>query len=281
MQPSRVRLLVAGLSLTSLAAAQDRVTLDAPSGASAPVFQASGDLRLPIADGPSQTHQLDDVSDDVPLPVPENGAAGAVGDALTTPAGGDPFFLGFAGGKYYPPVGENVDPLLVERAGAAYDAARPSEDTYAFVMFAQRITAERRALLEQQGARILGFHPHYTLRVALPPTSIEAVAALDFVRWIGTPRDEQKLHPHLVQALTASPNALHDIHVNVYDSDLGPSAVYVPLGSAQEGAPEGVAQSLRPRCGGFPYGGHPSDSVSARGSGSRAPDEKIWRIEAH
>ena len=74
--------------------------------------------------------------DGVPLPIPAVGQVGENGDEILQPASGDPYFLGFTGGKYYPPANELVDPLILDRYQPGMDS-RPGDFTYAFVMFSK------------------------------------------------------------------------------------------------------------------------------------------------
>ena len=57
------------------------------------------------------------------------------GDVMVEPASGDPFFLGFAAGPYYPPADERIDPELLAQVQSFYTDGRPSAETYAFAMF--------------------------------------------------------------------------------------------------------------------------------------------------
>ena len=49
------------------------------------------------------------LDDSVPLPVRPVVVASDRGDRVIAPASGDPFFLGFAAGNYFPPSGEVLD----------------------------------------------------------------------------------------------------------------------------------------------------------------------------
>ncbi len=132
-----------------------------------------------------------------------------------------PHFLGFVASSYYPPQGERVDPLLASQVRLEPVDGRPAPTSYGFVMFERRITPERLAVLEELGCRVLGRHPHYCVKVALPPERIDEVAALDFVRWIGAPRATQKFHPALLQrAQQAGDGERLEMYVSVYESDL-------------------------------------------------------------
>jgi subtilisin family serine protease len=165
------------------------------------------------------------LDDSVPLPVAPVVSPSDGGDQRVAPASGDPFFLGFAAGDYYPPPGELLDPLLLASLPARYDDGRPAAETYAFVMFDKRITAEREQELADLGVRVLAFHPHYTLKVALPLSALESVAALDFVRWVGVARPWQKVHPRLAQELQGAGDSALDVYIDVFDSDLGSASV--------------------------------------------------------
>jgi hypothetical protein len=48
-----------------------------------------------------------------PRPVPAVWKEGADGDQRVEAASGDPFFLGFAAGRYFPPATERIDPELI------------------------------------------------------------------------------------------------------------------------------------------------------------------------
>jgi hypothetical protein len=166
------------------------------------------------------------------------------GDVLIEAAHEDPFFLGFAGGSYYPPEEERVDPLLAAGLRASYEDGRPAQETYAFVMFGKRITPARVAELENAGARVLGFHPQSCVKVALAPVAVDAVAALDFVRWIGVPRASQKVHPVLANALANAGEPLQ-LYVSVHDSDLCAASAFTPIGTSGAGGPEGMVEPRR------------------------------------
>src|SRR5688572_10278687 len=95
-----------------------------------------------LGGGDPHTAELDD---SVPLPVPARVHSTAAGDTNVEPASGDPFFLGFAGGKRFPLPYEHIDPLLAQAASQAFAAGRT--ETFAFVMFQRRITRARIAEL--------------------------------------------------------------------------------------------------------------------------------------
>ena len=158
-------------------------------------------------------------------------------------------YLGFAAGRYVPPAEERIDPLLAARVAqlqqVSQPAGRPTNEVYAFVMFSRRITDERKARLEASGARILGFHPGYNLKVALAPAALEDVAALPFVRWIGEPRPWQKVHPVLATQLAdpAAPSQV-DVVVSVFESDLSDASTFEAIGALELAQPA-TAATLR------------------------------------
>jgi hypothetical protein len=220
-----------------------------PNSGAARGDQAAPQLVDP--DAPVPAPAVEELDDSIPLPIPAVYAPGEKGDVLVAPPSGDPFFLGFAAGNYFPPEGERIDPQLVAQVQASYADGRPDARTYAFAMFERRINAERIAELEALGARVLEFHPHYALKLALPVSAIDAVAAHPAVRWLGVPRGWQKLHPALVeQAQLAPANRPLEIVINVYESDLGPDskpvlgnapALVAPGGAATNGEAQPLA----------------------------------------
>ncbi|MCC6409865.1 MAG: S8 family serine peptidase, partial [Planctomycetes bacterium] len=202
--------------------------------------------------GTHTEYALDESSldDSVPLPEQAEYAPGADGaDVLVKPAGGDPYFLGFAAAKYYPPKDELIDPELVSALRASYADGRPTDETYAFVMFQKRMTRARVAALEAAGARVIEFHPHYCLKVAFSADELDSIAALDFVRWIGVPRAAQKVHPNMAKAITALRDGeLIEAQISVFDSDLNASSTSTVAGAVEAGGPDG-AKAMTPPVG--------------------------------
>ncbi len=179
--------------------------------------------------------QLDD---SVPLPIRAVVEEGVDGDRIVSPAKGDPFFLSFIAGPYTPPANELADPSMLTVQDRITDA-RPGNETYGMVMFQKRITEERIAQLKQMDCRILGFHPHYTLKVAIPMDRILDVSTLDFVRWVGTPRDWQKVHPSLRSATAGkASNELQDMYISVYESDMNENSTVERFGTYQSITPD-------------------------------------------
>jgi hypothetical protein len=224
--------------------ARSEAELAPSSGASR---EGAGVLRLVPDGAPVPTEHIEALDDAIPLPSAKQVNSGIDGDQVTEPESGDPFFLGFAAGPYFPPAGERVDPALYAQAATSYMGGRPNAETYAFAMFNKRITPERVAELEALGARVLQFHPFYTLKLAVPATSIDSVANHPAVQWLGTARAWQKIHPVLALELAhASPNRPIDVWINLFESDLNsqsrpvmgvPATSVNPDGSVLESTP--------------------------------------------
>jgi hypothetical protein len=243
--------LCASLALTGFAlAAQGPVA--GPSAATSPSEPSLRSLDPALA-----AQAVPDVRDGgspPPIDVAGDDLVPGAGDGETK-ADGSPWFLGFVAHDHYPPADERIDPLLLSQARIEPADGRPAPTSYAFVMFARRITAARLATLEALGCRVLGRHPHYTVKVALPPERIDAVAALDFVRWIGAPRATQKVHPSLARRVDATPaGETVEMYVSVYESDLNPEStrevVAMPIETGPgvepaEGDPRHAATALR------------------------------------
>ncbi len=228
------------------------VTVSDPPSAVTP-DDAALEVREPVgglSGGPYSMLPIERLDDAIPLPEPAVYSEGENGDELVAPAKGDPFFLNSAAGPHYPPADERIDPRLV--ASFADSSANPSNERYAFVMFAKRITDERLAELERLGVRFLGFHPHYTLKAAVTAEALEALAEHDAVRWVGLARPWQKRHPALARRVESADAAeLLDVWINVFDSDLCEASTSAPAGSGEYGGPDGsvvpLDETLAPR----------------------------------
>lgn len=192
---------------------------------------AAAQAPAPAQFTPPQSELADGRQPSVPVASFDGGAPTVV-DVLVSDAvpgagdgdakdGASPYYLGFVAQDYYPPQDERVDAKLLAEVRPDPRDGRPAPTSFGFVMFSKRITKERLDVLAALGCRVLGRHPYYTVRVALPPTSIDEVAALDFVRWIGSPRAAQKVHPSLARRIaTGADGELHEMYVSVYESDL-------------------------------------------------------------
>jgi hypothetical protein len=185
--------------------------------------------------------------DSVPLPNPPLYEVGDAGDREVAPASGDPYFLGFAAGKHFPPAGERLDPELAQIVATLPRDGRPEARTYAFVMFSKRMTEERVRELESLGAKVIEFHPFYTLKVSFDPARIDQLASLDFVRWIGAVKTWQKLHPDLSARLgETQAGETIAVHINVFESDLCADSTRVLVAPAMESDPDGVTKRGNP-----------------------------------
>ncbi len=191
-------------------------------------------------------------NDDVPRPAPPSFEPGDDGDRLAAPASGDPFYLGFLGGKHYPPADERLDPRLLDAAVRAEFDARGHAQSYGFVMFSKRMTRERVAVLESLGVRVLDFHPFYTLKAALTAEQAAQVAQLDFVRWVGAAQPWQRVDPRLAAELDRlAPGESLELHVSLFESDLCEASTSQPVGTVEhadrDGAPRSGDASQLPR----------------------------------
>jgi hypothetical protein len=224
--------------------------------ASTPMLPPGATLGTNAGSGVVESAILDD---SIPLPIAAAAETTPQGDVRRSPASGDPYFLSFAGGTYAPPSGERIDPALLAALQSVYPDGRPSPTAYAFVMFDRRITPGRLAELELAGARVLGFHPWYAVKIAVPPMLLDQVAALPFVHWVGVARPIQKLHPELAKlVLQSEPGASLDVYVSVFDSDLcaastpldGPEPVLADRAGERAGA-AGAPSATRVRSNGW------------------------------
>lgn len=200
---------------------------------------AAQGLPGPVA-APSPSDQQHDGGAPQILDVELTDTVPGPGDGDTKDSG-SPHFLGFVAGAYYPAADERVDPRLLGEIRLEPSDGRPEATSFGFVMFSKRITAARLGALEALGCRVLGRHPHYTVKVAFPPRQLDQIAALDFVRWIGAPRAWQKIHPSLQRRCDAAGDGvLVDMYVSVYESDssadasaeFGPAPMVVDAGEA-------------------------------------------------
>ncbi|MDF1838113.1 MAG: S8 family peptidase [Planctomycetota bacterium] len=243
--------LVGILSMAAAAWAQDATTQGEVSTETAakvtPVTATSqlpGNVQVAEEDlrsepqNPEATIVKVDLDDSIPLPIPAVIEASPEGDVVVEKASGNPFFLSFIAGPYTPPVDELVDPALLQMDGNFGDA-RPGNETYAMVMFQKRITDQRLEELKAMDCRILGFHPHYTIRVAIPVDRVLDVSTMDFVRWVGAPRTWQKVHPAMRGEVKGmSQVAPLDMYVSVFESDMNENSVAERFGSVSGVTPE-------------------------------------------
>jgi len=235
----------AALAFTALAAPAATQDAHAPRRASVPPTElrqaeaTPGNAGQDLTGGAVRWVPITEHVDGAPLPRAERWQDGAEGDVYVGPASGDPHFLGFAAGRYTPAAGERIDPALVARFAGLGGDGRPAPETYAFVMFEQRITAARVAALEALGARVLGHHPHNCVRIALREGSLAGLSSLEFVRWIGLAESWQKVHPALTAELADNAQDVFHIVVNVFESDLSDLSVKRPFGAVALTSPEG------------------------------------------
>lgn len=154
-----------------------------------------------------------------------------------------PHFLGFAGRLYHPPAGERLDPRLARRAREASGG----QQTYAYVLFEERIDASSLEFLCAEGAEPLGYHPHNACAARLPLTLVERLSTHPVVRWIGWAQPDQKLHPALIGELERTQTgALLPITIDLFESELSASSERELLALPSETTVEGVERAGNP-----------------------------------
>lgn len=162
----------------------------------------------------------------LPRPIPQVVRPGKDTDEVLAEASGDPHFLGFANGKFYPPSNERVDARLAEALLAGFDDERPSQETYAYVMLEKRISPETIRSLEETGARVLGYYPYQAVRVALDLSSFSILSNHPDVRWLGLPQTEHKFGRNLLAWLGVHQSGEQvALHVGVYEDDQNEDSV--------------------------------------------------------
>lgn len=89
-----------------------------------------------------------------------------------------PYRLSYVAGDYVPPAGERVDPALLQ----AMAARGGGGETYGFVMFAGRITSDKRARIEATGVVLRDHHTFNAMTATIPfARSRRAVPSADRV----------------------------------------------------------------------------------------------------
>jgi len=247
-------------------------------GPSAPRLQTDAFLGEPSA-APAV---LDDA---VPLPIPEEMGPSPEGDQVLRPASGDPFFLGFASGAYYPIQTEQIDPELVDAFGRALTDGRPTDEIYGFVMFEKRMTEDRVDQLESLGVRVLGFHPHYCLKAAIPIAQLDSVATMPFVRWVGVAKEWQKLHPAMNAVLAdTQPGDVIKVWITVFDSDLNEASTAESLGVPSLMSPGGIQEVTPEAAGNLPArwmsNGWMQDVLEQHGVAIRSYTKQTYTFES-
>ena len=232
-------------SLTSFGLNAQQVSnplLPAAEPARAPASEAGPGVT--VAGGEVRILPIESRDQSPRLPNPAVVRASDDGDMLIEPKSGDPYFLGFAAGAYYPPEGERIDPELIAAISTERRDGRPTPETYAYVMLQGRITEDVVGKLEARGARVLGYHPSNSLKVAVRTAAALNLSEMPEVRWIGVPKDWQKMHPVLSRELAGKFEDPHaedvDIYISVYDSDLNEKSVSEAVGSARILDPQGL-----------------------------------------
>ncbi|MHC4263479.1 MAG: S8 family serine peptidase, partial [Planctomycetota bacterium] len=241
-------IFIAGLA-PSLAWAQDLGSTEEPGGskplpavsaisiAGAEALERKPERRPGIDGGTPFIREASKYDPELPRPIPRSFQPGAEGDTLLSEESGDPYFLNFASGKFHPAPGERVDPRLAERLIGGFDDDRPAEVTYAYVILDQRISPKTIEALEETGARVLGFHPHQAVTVALDLASLSLLSEHPAVRWLGYADTEHKLGRGLLEVLAAAESGERvPLYVSVFEDDRNPDTI-------REAGPKGLSNT--------------------------------------
>ncbi len=221
---------------------QVRLVASDPPGLEAPAPDALEPLQL-NADGGAVPILDVELPDAAPLPDPARFAPGERGDVLLAPASGDPSFLSFSAGRYYPPADERLDPQLAAQVNLAPEDGRPAPTSYGYVMLAGRITPARISALEALGCRVLGSRPHNCLIAALRPEALAALAFHPDVRWVGAARDWQKIGPSLAGRLEAELAGTLLVWASLFETDVNPATERVRYGEVVATGPAPLLSS--------------------------------------
>ncbi|MCB9883178.1 MAG: S8 family serine peptidase [Planctomycetes bacterium] len=238
-----LRLLLGAMSVVALTgslAAQDAPRTSTPEPA---CTIETNSLHEGIDGGVGSSVPLLQWDTHVPAPVPSVVRAADTGDVLVQTGGGNPNFIGFAAGSYFPSDGERLDPDVARFLQNVPRSNRPTNEIYVFVMAEHRMAPSFVDELESMGVRILGFQPHNALAVAVPEERVLDLAYHPEVHWIGFARPWQKVHPYLEQTLQATQSGdVLDVVVTTFESDRNERSVarsFVPS-SLSEVAPGGI-----------------------------------------
>ncbi len=119
------------------------------------------------------------------------------GTASLRPFGskGERASIAFNSGDFEPPVGEKLDPELA--VSTQVNTLQANAAVHALILLNGRLDASTSAFLDAHGVQRLGFYPHAAYLARIPVSSLNAVAALRTVRWVGHPSIAQKLSPEL------------------------------------------------------------------------------------
>lgn len=140
------------------------------------------------------------------------GERGAVHVQLPrTPFGahdGEIVSIAFRAGEFVPPAGERIGPGMMDLARSRMAGnqtpqtrqtqAPPQTPTIdALILLNDHLDDNLKAQLKALGVEWFGFYPHAAYQARIPAASLQAVAALPQVQWVGQPTLGQKLDPKL------------------------------------------------------------------------------------
>lgn len=281
-----------GLLRAALAQVGTDAPLSAPVGGQNPVHTVAGSGKPAMAETPgsirdeglARSTPILAIDDAIPLPDSAVVIPGETADEVLAPASGDPYFLGFAAGRYRPPADERLDPDFGDAISRLGIDRRPREEVYGFIMLKKRLTESRLAEIEALGVRVLGAHPHASLRAAMPVEALPALAALDAVRWVGVAERWQKVHPHLLGRMATAGAETIRVYISVFESDLGDASTAQAGVAPTLGGPDGVIQigTALPASRGWMSNGWMQRALEREGVLLReyVPQHNVFRAEA-
>ena len=142
------------------------------------------------------------------------------------PARGNPYVLAFAGGSMAPEPG--IDPRLRRVRSAS---------VWCYLMLEGRIgDRQKLATLRRLGVVLRKPHTWQCWSAKIPTANLGRIAALPFVRWVGWPKPEQKVHPRLRRRLArADAEQRVPIAISIFESDIDENAKRVRVGKDARG----------------------------------------------
>lgn len=182
--------------------------------------------KNPGAIDPQSTWQTSDSEEGPDSGFQEQLNSGVDAQHLDSHEGPPPAELAFVGGVKRPARG--LDTRIrehVEAAGRA-GAQKSGDAVYAFLILDRKLTPERTGEAEALGVVLVAPHSRRVWKVRVPLASVEAVAALQWVHWLGWADRSQKLDPVLQDKMASAPYSGERtlFYVNVMDEDTSPGA---------------------------------------------------------
>lgn len=156
----------------------------------------------------------------VPLDHPTTEGS-TTGQAQRLPFGtkGERVSITFNSGEFFPPANEKLQPALTQQAPVR--GANNASAVYGLILVNGHMDDSLKSKLDALGVSLFGFYPNAAFRALIPTASLNQVAAIPQVRWVGQPGIAQKIHPDLYPLLQAT-GADAQKPIQVYVSFFGP-----------------------------------------------------------